>query len=242
MVGIASAEVLNQKAQDGQKPEDNLPGARSVLSFGLRMLNSIFETPNIRVSRQNYVHLHKKLNDIAWDVAGFLEFKGFDAIPITSDVPVDMMNRGGIYGDISHRNVAAEAGLGQIGLSRNLLTPEFGPRVRLCSVITRAPLVCDKRTENHLCPEKCNKCIEACPGKALSVDRFDIKACLNVLHHYNLYGLLQHLGRILNAKDAEEKRKLVFDRTLSEIYMSLRSGDSPFCIDCVKVCPVGKHV
>lgn len=57
IVGIASVEVMNQFALDNQKPEQNLPGAKTVISFGIRMLDSIFKTPNIRISRFSYMYL-----------------------------------------------------------------------------------------------------------------------------------------------------------------------------------------
>lgn len=241
MVGIGSAEAMNMESRKLQTPEENLPGATTVVSFGMRMLNSIFKSPNIRISRASYVYLHDSLDDIAWKVAGFLEEKGFDAIPIASAVPVEMMERGGLLGDISHRHAAAQAGLGRIGLSQHFLSPRFGPRVRLGSVVTTALLITDEPIKDEIClGEKCRKCIECCPAKAISEAGFEAKKCLSVLHKYNLYGLLKLMGKVLNAEDLEEKKRLIFDRTFSEIYMSLRSGDPPFCIKCVEVCPMGK--
>ena len=240
MVGIGSAEAMNRDANGMQKPDKNLPGTKAIISFGLRMLHSIFKTPNIRISRANYAHLHEELDNLAWKVSAFLEERGFNAIPIPSAVPVEMMERGGVLGDISHRHAAVQAGLGRIGLSHNFLHPQLGPRVRLGSVLTTAPLVPDEPLNEELClGEKCRKCMESCPGKAIYNDRFEVKACLSVMHKYNLYGLLKHIGKIISASDPEEKKRLIFDRTLSEIYMSLRSGDPPFCIKCIEVCPVG---
>jgi hypothetical protein len=46
-VGIASAEIMNKHALEGQKPEQNLPDAKAVISFGIRMLDSIFKTRNV---------------------------------------------------------------------------------------------------------------------------------------------------------------------------------------------------
>ena len=241
VVGIGSAEAMNREAKEHQRPEENLPGAKAVVSFGLKMLHSIFKTPNIRISRASYVHLHDELDKIAWNVASFLEQKGFDAIPLPSAVPVEMMERGGVLGDISQRHAAVQAGLGRVGLSHNFLHPEFGARVRLGSVVTTAPLIADEPIKEEVClGEKCRKCIESCPAKAISEDGFQVKSCLSVMHKYNLYGLLKYLGKIMNAADHEERKRLVFDRTLGEIYMSLRSGDPPLCIKCVEVCPIGK--
>ena len=95
MVGIGFAEAMNREAREMQKPDQNLPGTKAVVSFGLKMPNSIFKTSNIRISRTSYVYLHEELDNIAWKVVAFLEERGFDAIPIPSAVPVEMMKRGG---------------------------------------------------------------------------------------------------------------------------------------------------
>ncbi len=240
-VGIASAEVMNAQVQEGQRPEESLPGAKAVISFGRRMLHSIFKSPNIRISRMSYVYLHASLDDIAWKVASFLEEKGFDAVPIASAVPADMVQKGGVLGDISQRYAAVASGLGKVGLSHNFLHRTYGARVRLGSVITTAPLHPDRPLRAEVCPgEKCRKCITSCPAGAIQKDYFDVKACLSVLHKYNLYGLLKHAGKILDAPDPKEKKELFFDKTISEVYMSLRSGDPPFCIKCIEVCPAVK--
>jgi len=87
------------------------------------MLDSIFKTSNIRISRLSYIYLHDALDKIAWKVATYLEDIGFDAIPMPSLAPVEMMEKGGIVGDISQRHAAVQAGLGRIGLSQHLLHP-----------------------------------------------------------------------------------------------------------------------
>ncbi|MFQ5826375.1 MAG: hypothetical protein ACE5IA_03365 [Dehalococcoidia bacterium] len=242
LVGVASAEALNQKAPPHHRPQDLLPGARAVVSFGLKMLRSIFATPNIRVPRINYVHLHRRLNEIAWEIAGFLESRGHYAIPISSDVPIDMIAERGLWGDLSHRHVAVAAGLGEIGRSSLLLTPEYGARIRVSSVITTAPLIPDEELAQGLCPPQCRLCLEGCPAQAISEAGVDKKACVRHLHRYNLYGLLRHLGKALDAPGLEERKRLVFDGTIAEVYMSLRSGDPPWCIECVRLCPAGATV
>jgi len=237
IVGIASVDALNTKAPVGHRPEDTLPRAQTVVCLGMKTLDSVFQSPNPRVARTSYVYLHRRLNDMGWEVASFLEGEGFAALPITSDVPIDMIEKRGLWGDISHRHVAEVAGLGKIGKSQLLLTPQFGARVRLTSIVTTALLESDKEADRQVCPQECNLCIDSCPAKALSSEGFDKVACVRHMHRYNLYGLLRQIGRILDADTKDEKKKLAFDRTISEIYMSLRAGDPPYCIECVRVCP-----
>jgi len=77
----------------------------------------------------------------------------------------------GSRGDFSHRHAAVAAGLGELGFSGLLLTPEFGPRQRLVSIITDAPL---KASPMHNGPKLCQPdscgyaCIKACPTAAMS--------------------------------------------------------------------------
>jgi len=50
-----------------------------------------------------------------------------------------------------------------------LITPEFGPRVRLCKVLTDLPLVSDKPIEFGVWDFcfKCQKCVKYCPSRAI---------------------------------------------------------------------------
>ena len=67
--------------------------------------------------------------------------------------------------------VAADAGLGELGRLGLLITPEFGPRIRLAVVTTDAPLVLDRPLAfgiQDFCAA-CLKCADACPSR--SIDR-----------------------------------------------------------------------
>jgi len=67
----------------------------------------------------------------------------------------------------SHRNAAVRAGLGEFGLNNLVLTPEYGPRIRLNSIITSIQLEPDPIIGEKLCIRGCTLCLEAC---ALCVD------------------------------------------------------------------------
>jgi reductive dehalogenase len=66
--------------------------------------------------------------------------------------------------------VARDAGLGEIGRMGRLMTPRFGPRVRLSVVTTELPLVADTRrfdsTMIRFC-EVCEKCAAVCPSRSI---------------------------------------------------------------------------
>ncbi|AHJ12796.1 MULTISPECIES: reductive dehalogenase [Sulfurospirillum] len=65
---------------------------------------------------------------------------------------------------------AVEAGLGQASRMGTIITPEYGPMVRLSKIFTNMPLIPDKPIDfgvTEFC-ETCKKCARDCPSKAIS--------------------------------------------------------------------------
>ena len=53
--------------------------------------------------------------------------------------------------------------MGTIGDSHNLITKEFGPRLRIVSILTDTPIPADPMLEKDLCIH-CRKCLKNCPS------------------------------------------------------------------------------
>ena len=65
--------------------------------------------------------------------------------------------------------LAVDAGLGQVGRNGLLITPEYGPRVKICKVFTDLPLIPDKPIEfgvTEFCLG-CERCAEECEVEAI---------------------------------------------------------------------------
>jgi len=65
--------------------------------------------------------------------------------------------------------MAMQAGLGELGRNGLLITPEFGPRVRISMVITDLPLLADPPIEfgvTEFC-KACKKCADKCPSQSI---------------------------------------------------------------------------
>lgn len=98
----------------------------------------------------------------AFTVASLAEFifgLGYQAIPSVSDTAQCVP-------------FAVDAGLGELGRMNRLLTPEFGPAVRLAKVFTDMPMACDKPIDfgvTGFC-RQCKRCAQACPAQSLSFD------------------------------------------------------------------------
>ena len=104
--------------------------------------------------------------DIAYSLTVTLQNAGYKALPIAEHVS-DKATRRGV---ISHKLTAHLAGMGWIGKNALLITPERGPRVRLMTVLTTAPLPVAKPKVDLAydgCGD-CRVCVDACPVQALT--------------------------------------------------------------------------
>ncbi len=89
-------------------------------------------------------------------VAQFVRGLGYKAIPSGNDTTLNIP-------------LAIDAGLGELGRNGLLMTPEYGPRVRISQVLTDLPLLPDEPIEfgvTQFC-EQCKKCARYCPGQAI---------------------------------------------------------------------------
>jgi epoxyqueuosine reductase QueG len=176
--------------------------SRAALTDPANMPNAVYQ--------QEYADLNAKLTRIAEQIAERLRAAAWraEANPATSH-SLDVEN---LRAPFPHKTAATRSGLGWIGKSALLVTPEFGPAVRLASVLTDAPLAVGEPITAGGCGD-CKVCVEACPGQAIT-------------------GATWHAG---------EPRETLVDaqacyRTRTEA--AVRNGiERPRCGVCMAVCP-----
>jgi epoxyqueuosine reductase QueG len=186
--GVASVDRFDG-APKGHHPCELLPGAKTVFTFGIRLLDRVMEWPDLlqgsplfpEEMRQEALHalfyrrsgydiVNDHLNDIALILANFLEDLGYPSVffPATYGALPDRMAQ--FPGMFSQRHAAVRAGLGEFGLNNVVVTERYGPRIRFNSVITAAPLAPSPLLQTKTCPgTTCQICLEECPAHALSL-------------------------------------------------------------------------
>jgi epoxyqueuosine reductase QueG len=188
LVGVAPADRF-EGAPAGHHPAELLPGARSVLTFGIRLLDRILEWPDLLkgsplipeacrldalnalfYKRSGYDIVNDRLNQIALTLATQLEDLGYPSLFFPATYGALAENMPQLPGMFSQRHAAVRAGLGEFGLNNVVVTARYGPRIRFNSVITTAPL-----TPSSLLAEKaclgadCRLCLDECPGQPFSL-------------------------------------------------------------------------
>lgn len=210
LCGIAAVTSL---AGLETSPANLLAPYTSAISIAVALPKSVFagitDQPTPLYSAA-YQTANRLLDEIAFLSARQLEKDGFAALPVPASQTLD---REKWLGAISHKAIARMAGLGWQGKSLLLITPEFGPRVRLATVLTDAQVVADSPITN--CCGECTACRDACPAGAIKGVRTD--------SHYR------------NRDEA-----LCFSKCVDKLYIEfakIPDVGNGTCGICIKACP-----
>jgi epoxyqueuosine reductase QueG len=183
LVGVAPVERFTG-APPGFHPADIMPQAKTVLVMARKVPDQLVYGSLATALTNSYQVLHRRLDENACQLAVLVEKRGGRAMPVPADDPYtywDEENRRGM-GDLSHKHAARAAGLGVLGKNSLLITPQYGNRVHLVSVITDLDLEPDPLVEEELCPPNCRLCLDACPAGALKGDRVVVqKLCREII-------------------------------------------------------------
>jgi Uncharacterized Fe-S protein len=169
IIGFAPVQRWDQF---NQVPPDFRPRAlwepaRTVIVLGVGMPLPIVETTPSFLHKETYDTANRVLDALAFNLVRFLNRLGSAAYFFTRDGFASLrLLKDRPMAAFDHRMAAIYAGLGTMGVSNCVLTPEFGSRVRFVSVFTSAILEPDPMIEKELCI-KCETCVKCCPVDAL---------------------------------------------------------------------------
>ena len=163
----------------------DLPVALSIaVPVSVTVLSTIADHPNL-LYFHHYRQLNNMLDRISLKLVQALESAGNRALAIAASQIVDWKNQ---RAHLSHKRIAAAAGLGWIGRNNLLVTPRHGSQVRLATVLTDARLPTSPAT-NAGCGD-CHACVGVCPAGAIhkSAGEFDHQACFAQLKEFQKQG------------------------------------------------------
>jgi epoxyqueuosine reductase len=173
---------------------------------------------------REYYELYRDTNLLLEELAGTiverLAERGVGALAITptmdeeEEIPEYLAS---LRTTLSHKMAATRAGLGWIGKTDLLVSEEFGPRLRLVTVLADRPLeALHPPIDESRCGD-CEECVDACPGNAANGRLWDIRTDRD--EYYDAFACRAGARKI-------SRRNLKMDISL--------------CGICVSVCPRGK--
>ncbi len=239
LVGVARADRI--PASVPALPATKLMAdARTVFVFAVPMLRGSIESPSLSSAMTSTHAIYKEEDILSHRVGLALEENGYRAALVAAASPIEMSRETkGLLGDISLRHVAEAAGIGRIGRNRLLLTPKYGPRVRLGAVVTNAPLIEDSSLAENPCDD-CGLCVQACPAKAL--DTHTVKDAVKCLGKQQTWGLAANIRFVEKLLDAppEQQKAMLRDPEYWNLYQAQSNTLLYTCYECLNSCPVGK--
>jgi epoxyqueuosine reductase len=130
---------------------------RYAIVFVIEMDYEAMHTSASHLSYATSAYAYSRIVDIAGQMAHFIRTLGYEAIPSENDTALNIP-------------LAIDAGLGQLGRNGLLITPRWGPRVRIGKILTSLPLSADNPISfgvDRFC-NVCKRCAESCPSQAIS--------------------------------------------------------------------------
>lgn len=237
---------IGRPGLDPQREEilRNYPWTRSLLSIVLRMAREPVRGAPRSVANLEFHRAGHKVNEICAAIVAKLEARGIRAVNPSMGFPMEMyQNPGGAIWVVSHKPVAVEAGLGHMGIHRNLIHPKFGNFVLLGTVL----IGCEASDYDHPldynpCLE-CKLCVAACPVGAIGPDgSFNFSSCFTHNYREFLGGFSDWVEQVADARDAIDYRRRVSEPETVSMWQSLSYGANYKSAYCMAVCPAGEDV
>lgn len=189
------------------------------VSIGIRLMDTLVDqlprrherAVAVSYSQLCYGVVNQRLDLLASRLSGIIQKSDYKAFPVPSSARASDEKICAVF---SHKLAAHLAGLGWIGKSCLLVTPEAGPRVRWTTILTDAPL--ETGTPMGTRCGDCRECVDACPVKAFT-------------------------GRDFTEAEPREAR---YDARRCEKYLNGLEASTGYgvCGMCLYICPHGKKV
>lgn len=241
-VGFVS---LERPELDDQRAEilRVLPRTRTVMSFVCRMNRESIRTPHRSIANLEFHHTGEEIDEVGRRIARVCEERGIRAINVTMGFPMEADRWPNQMWVISHKPIAIAAGLGQMGIHRNVIHPRFGNFILLGTVLLDAAIGEESKPLNYNPCLTCKLCVAACPTGAIGSDgHFDFSACYT--HNYREFmgGFGDWVETIANSPSAKSYRSKVSDAETVSMWQSLSFGANYKAAYCLAVCPAGEEV
>jgi len=231
-------------AEERPHIERVFPHARSLISIVLRMNRDNVRSPARSIANSEFHHTGDEVNEVARHITARLEEAGIRAMNPPMGFPMEadrwMAER---MWTVAHKPVAVAAGLGHMGIHRNVIHPRFGNFVLLGTILVGAEISAYAHELDYNPCLECKLCVAVCPVGAIGADgSFNFSSCYT--HNYREFmgGFADWVENIADSRDGKDYRRRVKDAESVSMWQSLGFGPNYKAAYCMAVCPAGEDV
>jgi ferredoxin len=237
---------LDRPSLAEEKPhiQQAFPRTRSLISFVVRMNRENVRNPARSIANTEFHHTGDEVNDIARRITAELERMGIRALNPPMGFPMEA-DRWGLerMWVVAHKPVAVAAGLGRMGIHRNVIHPRFGTFVLLGTILVTAEISQYSQELDFNPCLTCKLCVAACPVGAIGADgAFDFSSCYT--HNYREFmgGFVDWVETLADSRSGRSYRQRVNEAETVSMWQSLAFGPNYKAAYCMAVCPAGEDV
>jgi ferredoxin len=220
------------------------PHTKALISFVMRMNREPIHSPARSVANVEFHQTGHRVDETAHRIVAALEARGIRAVNPAMGFPMEVVNVGaGKIWVVSHKPIAVAAGLGHMGIHRNVIHPKFGNFILLGTVLLEAAISDYQQPLDYNPCLECKLCVSACPVGAIGSDgAFNFSACYT--HNYREFsgGFTNWIEQIVDSKNASDYRRRITDPETASMWQSLSFGANYKSAYCMAVCPAGEEV
>ncbi|MEM8911123.1 MAG: 4Fe-4S ferredoxin [Planctomycetota bacterium] len=219
------------------------PWTRSLLAFVCKMNREPVRSPSRSAANLEFHHTGDHVDEVSRRVVSELQARGVQAMNPAMGFPMETHRFPGKIWDVSHKPVAVAAGLGQMGIHRNVIHPKFGNFILLGTILLGQEIDTDDQPIEYNPCLDCKLCVAACPVGAIAPDGgFNFNACYTHNYHEFMGGFTDWAEQLADSRSREDFRKRVTDGESASMWQSLSFGANYKAAYCLAVCPAGEDV
>jgi ferredoxin len=236
---------ISRPALDDQRGDilRYFPPTKTLLSFVCRMNRGPIRSPARSAANLEFHASNDHSNEVARKVVAALEQRGIRAMNPSAGFPMEQDRFPGKIWVVSHKPVAVAAGLGHMGIHRNVIHPRFGNFIALGTVLIDAEASAYGQPLDYNPCLECKLCVAACPVGAISADGgFQFSSCLTHNYREFMSGFSDWVEKVADSKDGLDYRQKVSAPETASMWQSLAFGPNYKAAYCLAVCPAGEDV
>lgn len=219
------------------------PSTKTLLSFVCRMNRENVRAPARSIANLEFHAANDDTNETARAIVQRLSDIGVSALNPSAGFPMEMDRFPGKAWVVSHKPIAVAAGLGHMGIHRNVIHPKFGNFILLGTVLVDAVVTEYTHPIDYNPCLECRLCVSACPVGAIAPDgHFNFSACYTHNYREFMSGFTDWAEAIADSNDALAYRQKVNDSESASMWQSLSFKANYKAAYCMAACPAGEDV